>query len=156
MKIADLLTADRVQLRADLRSKKRVLEELALLLTQAAPTIDRQDAFTSLVNREKLGSTGLGGGVAIPHGRMRGIDTAVGALLRLKPGVDYEASDGQPADLIFGLLVPEQATDAHLQILRALAEMFTDDAFCARLRAAPDSAALASLVSSYMPAPEAA
>lgn len=156
MSVADLLSTERVQLRADLRSKKRVLEELAALLSQAASKLDKQDIFISLINREKLGSTGLGGGVAIPHGRVRGLDTPVGALLRLKPGVDYEANDGQPADLVFGLLVPEQATDTHLRILRALAEMFTDDSFCARLREAPDSAALNQLLCNYVPAPEAA
>ncbi len=154
MKIAELLNAERVQVRSDLRSKKRVLEDMGKLLSLGAPGLNDSDIFTTLIAREKLGSTGLGGGVAIPHGRVKGLEQAVGAFIRLNPGVDYESNDGAPADLVFGLLVPEQATEQHLLILRRLAEMFTDDAFCAELRAAADGAALFALLNRYAPAPE--
>ncbi len=154
MKIAELLNAERVQVRFDLRSKKRVLEDLSKLLSLGAPALDDVGIFASLIGREKLGSTGLGGGVAIPHGRMRGLEQAVGAFLKLTPGVDYESTDGAPADLIFGLLVPEQATEEHLLVLRSLAEMFTDDSFCAELRAAADGNGLFALLKNYAPAPE--
>ncbi|MGH8531109.1 MAG: PTS sugar transporter subunit IIA [Nevskiales bacterium] len=154
MKIAELLNAERVQLRTDLRSKKRVLEDMGKLLSLGAPGLDESDIFSTLIGREKLGSTGMGFGVAIPHGRMQGLERAVGAFMKLSPGVDYESSDGTPADLIFGLLVPEQATEQHLLILRRLAEMFTDDTFCAELRAAADGAALFALLNRYAPAPE--
>lgn len=156
MKIAELLSAERVQLRTDLRSKKRVLEDLSKLLSLGAPGLDDSEIFASLIGREKLGSTGLGGGVAIPHGRMPKLQQAVGAFMRLNPGVDYEANDGVAADLVFALLVPEQATEAHLLILRRLAEMFTDDAFCAELRTAADGAKLYALLNNYVPAPETA
>lgn len=156
MKIADLLTAERVQVRTDLRSKKRVLEDLSKLLSLGAPGLDDSAIFASLIGREKLGSTGLGGGVAIPHGRMPRLQQAVGAFIKLSPGVDYESNDGVAADLVFALLVPEQATEQHLLILRRLAEMFTDDAFCTELRNAADGARLYGLLNNYVPAPETA
>lgn len=160
MNIADLLSPERVQVRADLRSKKRVIEDLAALLASGVPSTAGQEeqpdafkgtAFTSLINREKLGTTGLGSGVAIPHGRVRGLEQAVGAFMRLNPGIDYEAADGLATDLVFALLVPEQATDEHLNILRLLAEMFMDEDFCSQLRTAEDAAAVYSLLHSYQP-----
>lgn len=142
MTLAELLHPERVQIRSDLRSKKRILEEIAKSLHLAAPSVNESAIFTALINREKLGSTGLGGGVAIPHGRVRGLDTAVGAFFRIQPATSFDSSDGQPVDLVFGLLVPEQATDVHLQILRSLAERFSDDASCQALRSANNAAQL--------------
>lgn len=132
-------------------SKKKALEELSNLLAGGAANLGSHEVFNSLVGREKLGSTGLGHGVAIPHGRVSGIERSVGAFMRLKSPVDYDAHDGNPVDLIFGLLVPQSATEAHLKHLAAVAEMFSDDAFCAKLRAAADNASLHSLLSSYTP-----
>ena len=149
MNIADLISKDRVQAVTELSSKKRTLEELSAALARAAPFLTDADVFASLVSREKLGSTGLGQGVAIPHGRMRALNESVGAFLRLGQGIDFEASDGGPVDLIFGLLVPEDTTEEHLQILAGLAEMFTDDDFCRRLRAADDDEALYELLAAY-------
>jgi mannitol/fructose-specific phosphotransferase system IIA component (Ntr-type) len=97
------------------------------------------DIFDSLLNRERLGSTGLGTGVAIPHGRMTGIDAPVGAIITLKNGVDYDAVDHQPVDLLFALVVPEASTDEHLQILATLARMFSDRKLCENLRASQDA-----------------
>lgn len=149
MNIAELLSADRVELRHDIHSKKRALEDLSKLMASAG--LDENEVFTSLVNREKLGSTGLGQGVAIPHGRVRGLDRTIGAFIRLSQGVDYEANDGQPADMIFGLAVPVDCTEEHLDTLRCLAEMFTDDDFTAKLREAGSSADLHELLSNYTP-----
>lgn len=151
MNIADLITPERVELRHDIRSKKRVLEDISKLLSQANLDLSENDIFTSLVNREKLGSTGLGQGVAIPHGRVRGLDASTGAFVRLGQGVDYESNDGQPADLIFGLVVPADCTEEHLETLRNLAEMFTDDDFTAKLREAEDNKALYDLLAGYSP-----
>ncbi len=151
MNIADLITAERVELRQDIRSKKRALEDLSKLLAKASGQLVENDIFTSLINREKLGSTGLGEGVAIPHGRIRGIDSTVGAFIRLGQGVDYEANDGLPADLIFGLLVPVDCTEEHLEILRMLAELFTNDEFVKQLRTAESSQELYTLLSEYSP-----
>jgi len=85
--------------------------------------------FDSLIGRERLGSTGLGHGVALPHGRFNQSQRAVGAFVKLKKGVDFDAIDRQPVDLVFGLLVPDHYTDEHLKILAYLAEMFSDRAF---------------------------
>lgn len=153
MSIAALLSPARITLRNDIRSKKRALEEISKLLATGA-NVDDNAIFTSLVNREKLGSTGLGQGVAIPHGRVRGLDESVGAVLRLAGGIDFESTDGEPTDLVFGLIVPEDCTEEHLEILRSLAEMFTDDAFTQQLRSADSDDALFALLDQYQPAAE--
>jgi nitrogen PTS system EIIA component len=148
MKLADILSSGRVATGVAVTSKKRALEEIAKLLAQGAPSVSHIDILNSLAGREKLGSTGLGHGVAIPHGRMAGISGSIGAFLRLKHAVDYETHDGQPVDLIFGLLVPQNATGEHLQHLAAIAEKFSDDGFCVQVREARDEAALLALLSS--------
>lgn len=146
MKLAEFLTADRVSIGTAVTSKKRALEEVARLLAAGSPAASPAEILQSLAAREKLGSTGLGHGVAIPHGRIGGVSRSVGAFLRLKPAVDYDTHDGQPVDLVFGLMVPEDATGEHLQHLAAIAEKFSDDAFCARARGTQDAAALYSLI----------
>lgn len=152
MKLTEILSADRVVSGMAVTSKKKALEELSNLLASGAANLGSVEVFTSLIGREKLGSTGLGHGVAIPHGRVGGVERSVGAFMRLKNPVDYDAHDGNPVDLVFGLLVPQNATDAHLKHLAAVAEMFSDDAFCVKLRAAADNASLYSLLSGYSPA----
>ena len=148
MKLADILSAGRVATGVAVTSKKRALEEIAKLLAAGAPGVSQTDIVNSLSAREKLGSTGLGHGVAIPHGRMSGITASVGAFIRLKHPVDYDTHDGQPVDLIFGLLVPQHATGEHLQHLAAIAEKFSEDDFCASVHAAKDEAALLALLTS--------
>lgn len=149
MLMSEILGADRVRSGLTFTSKKKALEELALLLSHGQPGIERADILASLAAREKLGSTGLGRGVAIPHGRIPGVSASVGAFIRLKHPLDYDAHDGNPVDLIFGLMVPQSATEEHLKHLAAIAEMFSDEAFCARLRAAEDDAALYTLIARY-------
>lgn len=151
MKLTEIVSADRVASGLTFTSKKKALEELARLLAKGAG-VDAADILNSLAAREKLGSTGLGHGVAIPHGRMAGVNNSVGAFLRLKTALDYEAHDGQPVDLVFGLLVPSNATEAHLKHLAAIAEMFSDEPFCKKMREAKDDAALYALLSSFKPA----
>jgi PTS system nitrogen regulatory IIA component len=102
--------------------------------------------FDSLFAREKLGSTGLGQGVAIPHGRIKGMKEALGALVRMRQAIPFDAPDSQPVALIFVLLVPDRATDVHLQILSELAQMFSDKAFRERLLGAPGAAELHQLI----------
>jgi len=150
MKLSDILSADRVVAGAALGSKKKVLEELSRLLS-GGTTLASGDIFNSLVGREKLGSTGLGHGVAIPHGRVQGVSQSVGAFMRLKHAVDYDAHDGAPVDLVFGLLVPQQATEEHLKHLAAIAEMFSNEAFCGKLRETGDDKALHKLITHYTP-----
>lgn len=151
MKLSEILTADRVVAGAALGSKKKVLEELSKLLA-AGGSLSSEEVFNSLVGREKLGSTGLGHGVAIPHGRLAGVTHSIGAFMRLKHGVDYDAHDGQAVDLVFGLLVPQSATEEHLKHLAAIAEMFSNEAFCAKLRETVDDKAMFKLITQYTPA----
>jgi len=142
MKLAEILGSGRVAVGQTVTSKKRALEEIARLLALGAPSVSQQDILASLANREKLGSTGLGHGVAIPHGRITGISASVGAFVRLKHAVEYEAHDGRAVDLIFGLIVPQDATGEHLKHLAALAEKFSNDEFCTALRNAADANAV--------------
>lgn len=123
--IAKLLPASNIVLDAEVSSKKRLFEQVGLLF-ENNQGIARSLVFDSLFAREKLGSTGLGQGVAIPHGRIKGIRDAVGAFLRLTTPVPFDAPDGKPVNLVFVLLVPERATDLHLQILSELAQLFSD------------------------------
>lgn len=142
MNISELLTPERVVCTGDVTSKKRALEMLSEMLADNQPDLTGGEIFDSLLSRERLGSTGLGHGVAIPHGRVQGIRNAVAAMLKLDRGVDYDSPDREPVDLLFALLVPQESTDEHLQILAALARMFADPPTLARLREADDSTAL--------------
>ncbi|MBY0267901.1 MAG: PTS sugar transporter subunit IIA [Burkholderiales bacterium] len=148
--IAKILPASNILLDADLTSKKRIFEQAGLLF-ENHQQIARAVVFDSLFAREKLGSTGLGQGVAIPHGRIKGIKSAVGAVIRVREAVAFDAPDGQNVKLAFVLLVPERATDEHLQILSELAQMFSDKAFRERLLNAADAAALLELIQSWEP-----
>ena len=148
--IAPLLPEANVLADLDVSSKKRVFEQVGLLFENSIH-IARSIVFDSLFAREKLGSTGLGQGVAIPHGRIKGLKEAAGALVRLKEPIPFEAPDGQNVSLIFVLLVPDRATDMHLQILSELAQMFSDRALRERLLAAGSAAELHQLVASWQP-----
>jgi PTS system nitrogen regulatory IIA component len=146
MKLSDILSSNRIAVGVTVTSKKRALEDLSKLLALGAPAVSAQDVLSSLTAREKLGSTGLGHGVAIPHGRIPGVSTTIGAFVRLRHPVDYEAHDGRTVDLMFGLLVPQQATGEHLKHLAAIAEKFSDDAFCDALRSADNEGAALALL----------
>jgi len=139
--IAKLLPPSNIQIGLDASSKKRAFEQAGILF-ENNQGIGRGTVFDSLFAREKLGSTGLGQGVAIPHGRIKGLKDAVGAFLRLSAPVQFDSPDGKPVSFLFVLLVPEQATEQHLQILSELAQMFSDSVFREQLAAAPDAAAI--------------
>ena len=134
MNITDLLNPERVVCRDDVGSKKRLIEQLSELLASSSPDLSQNEIFDALLNREKLGSTGLGNGVAIPHGRMATLKQPVCAFIKLATPVDFDAADGQPVDLIFTLLVPEDSTEEHLQVLSTIAEIFSNTGICTALR----------------------
>jgi nitrogen PTS system EIIA component len=148
--ISKLLPLANVIADLDVSSKKRVFEHVGLLF-ENNHQVARSQVFDSLFAREKLGSTGLGQGVAIPHGRIKGLKDALGALVRLKQPIAFDSPDGQPVGLVFVLLVPDRATDVHLQILSELAQIFSDRAFRERLLAAPDAAKLHELITQWQP-----
>ena len=146
--ISRLLPQSNVVVDLDVSSKKRVFEQVGLLF-ENNNSVARSEVFDSLFAREKLGSTGLGQGIAIPHGRIKGLKDAVGALVRTRQPIAFDAPDAQNVSLIFVLLVPDRATDMHLQILAELAQMFNDKAFREQLLAAPDTAELHRLVTQW-------
>lgn len=127
MKLSEILTPDCIRLESDATSKKRVLETASELLAGTDDDLLPRAVFDCLIAREKLGSTGLGHGVAIPHGRLSGLDKTIGAFLRVEKGVDFDAPDNEPVDLVFALLVPEESTDEHLQVLADIAEFFDSE-----------------------------
>ncbi|MEW5770644.1 MAG: PTS IIA-like nitrogen regulatory protein PtsN [Pseudomonadota bacterium] len=148
--ISPLLKPADVLIDVDVASKKRLFE-VAAQLFQEDRKVSAQEVFDSLFSREKLGSTGLGYGIAIPHGRIKQLQDTACAFVRLKAPIDFDSPDSLPVDLVFILLAPAAATDVHLQILGELAAMFSDAEFRARLRKAPDAAALHRLITEWTP-----
>ncbi|NNM80074.1 MAG: PTS IIA-like nitrogen regulatory protein PtsN [Gallionella sp.] len=139
--ISKILLPDNILLDSESASKKRVFERVGLLFENNRQ-IARSTVFDSLFAREKLGSTGLGQGVAIPHGRIAKLREATAAFVKTANPIPFDAPDGQPVNMIFVLLVPERATDLHLQILGELAQMFSDAQFREQLNACNDPAAI--------------
>ena len=152
MDITDLITRERIVCDSEVTSKKRVIEVLSELLATGQTDLTARPIFDSLIGRERLGSTGLGHGVALPHGRFSQSQQAIGAFVKLKQGVDFDAIDRRPVDLVFGLLVPDHYTDEHLKILAYLAEMFSDRAFCQQLRETDSNQALFEQLRGWRPA----
>lgn len=148
--VAKLLSPANVLLDLQVSSKKRLFEQVGLTF-ENNNGIGRSLVFDSLFARERLGSTGLGQGVAIPHGRIKGLKDALGAFVRLAQPVSFDAPDGKPVTLLFVLLVPEQATEKHLQILSELAQMFSDRALRDAMTGAADAAALHQLIAAWQP-----
>lgn len=146
--ISGILPAGNVLVGLDVASKKRAFEQVGELLEKTGQ-LSRSTIFDSLFAREKLGSTGLGEGIAIPHGRIKGLHEAVGALVKLQAPIPFDAPDGKPVALMFVLLVPEQATDMHLQILGELAQMFSDRTLREKMLSSEDAATLHQLVSGW-------
>src|SRR3954469_13126726 len=149
--VAKLLAPDHVLVDLPASSKKRLFEQGGLLF-ENHDGLARSIVYDSLFAREKLGSTGLGQGIAIPHGRIKGLKDARGAFVRLRQPVAFDAPDGKPVSQVFVLLVPEQATDLHLQLLSELAQMFSERAFRDRLAAAADRDDIFALFSAWQPA----
>ena len=146
--IGKLLSREHILIDLDVSSKKRVFEQVGLLMENTCG-IARSDVFGCLFAREKLGSTGLGQGVAIPHGRAQGLKEAAAIFIRLKAPIPFDAPDGKPVQSMFVLLVPEQATDLHLQVLSELAQLFSSRSLREALLTAPDSETLYHILSEW-------
>ncbi|MCR4302689.1 MAG: PTS sugar transporter subunit IIA [Gallionella sp.] len=139
--ISKILPPGNILLDTESTSKKRMFERVGMLF-ENNQQIARIQVFDSLFAREKLGSTGLGQGVAIPHGRIAKLRDATAAFVKTSHPIPFDAPDGQPVNLIFVLLVPERANDLHLQILGELAQMFSDAQFRNRLLDCGDTAGI--------------
>lgn len=136
MELQSFLSQHRTSCGVEANSKKRALEALSQLIAQDQPNLNADEIFLNFTARERLGSTGIGTGVAIPHCRTNNCIGIVGALIQLKEPIDYDAVDGQPVDILFALIVPEEEHDAHLQTLAAIVERLTQPSYLQALREA--------------------
>jgi len=134
MQLSDIISVNRIASGIDVQSKKRALEKLSELIAQDQPQIDAVNIFDSLIARERLGATGVGYGIAIPHGRIKNCEKITGAFIQLSQGIDFNTVDNKPVDILFALIVPEESTNEHLEILALLASMFNQENFRSKLR----------------------
>jgi PTS system nitrogen regulatory IIA component len=148
MLISDLLSPERIHFDVHSSSKKRLLELISKELARNNSDLDQREVFESLCARERLGSTGLGKGVAIPHGRVKGSQDVQVSFIRLKKPLPFDAIDGEPVDLLFAMAVPENCGEDHLKLLAQVAELFSDPKLLIKLRDAEESDVLLELLSS--------
>lgn len=141
MQLSDLISTDGVMPSLKVSSKKQALQELAEAAA-AITGLPSRDIFETLLQRERLGSTGLGHGIAIPHGKLPGLDRLYGIFARLDTAIDFDSLDGQKVDLMFLLLAPESAGADHLKALARVSRMLRDSAVATKLRGSDDGAAL--------------
>lgn len=147
MEITDLITPDRILPALKARSKKQALQELAAKAAQMTGVGERQ-IFEVLLERERLGTTGIGSGVAIPHGKLREIDRIYAIFARLERPIDFEAIDDQPVDMVFLLLAPENASADHLKALARISRLLRDRSLCEKLRNARNRDAIYAVLTS--------
>lgn len=148
MNISDILSPDCVFPDMECHSKKDALDTLAKTIANSDNETSQTEVFDCLIARERLGSTGLGNGIAIPHGRLKNGKKTIAAFIQLENAVDYDAVDKVPVDLLFALIVPEDSTEEHLQTLAKLAEMFSDKETIRKLRQSNSSAEIYSILTS--------
>jgi PTS system nitrogen regulatory IIA component len=146
MKITDYLTPELVVAELAVSSKDEALLKLAEQVATVVPGLESAGVLAVLKEREALGSTGIGGGIAIPHGKMGGLEEVIVLFARSSQGVEFAAVDGKPVHLIFLLLAPESAAGTHLKILARISRMLKQSEFCDKLLAAPDAGALYGLI----------
>ena len=149
-RLARLLPPANVVTDLEVTSKKRLFEQAGLMF-ENNHGIERSKVFDSLFARERLGSTGLGEGVAIPHGRIKGLKEALAAFVRLAEPIAFDAPDGQPVRLLVFLLVPENATEEHLELLSELAELLSDRAVRDQLLSSQDPSQVLKILSTWSP-----
>ena len=149
-RLAAILPAGDVLVDVDATSKKRVFEQAGLLF-ENQHAIARATVTDNLFARERLGSTGLGHGVAIPHGRIKGLKNPLAAVLRVRQPIAFDAPDDEPVSLLIFLLVPEAATQRHLEILSEIAEMLSDRELRDRLKSEPDAAEVHRIIAAWEP-----
>jgi len=147
MLISDLLSQESIRFDVHSSSKKKLLEIISQELARNSDSLSAREIFESLCARERLGSTGLGKGVAIPHGRVKGNQSIQAAFIRLKKPLPFDSVDGQPVDLLFAMTVPENCNEDHLKLLAHVAELFSDPELLKALREAENSGALLKLLS---------
>lgn len=141
MELSDFLAPDAVRTLSNISSKKRLLQSISDLVADVTE-LDQQRVFDALQERELLGATGMGKGIAVPHARMADVSVVTGFFTRLDVPVDYDSVDHQPVDLVFTLLAPEDAGADHLKALARVSRTLRDETVCRKLRSTEDPAAL--------------
>jgi len=139
MLLEEIINPDAVLCNAHARSKKHCLEILSELLVRSSPDISAEEIFESLIERERLGCTSLDMGVAFPHCRVEGLDKSIAAMIKLSEAVDFDAVDGEPVDLVFGLMVPLELDDSHVADIKMITSLLRDAGLRGRLRDASTS-----------------
>lgn len=147
MELSDIVSPKGILVNLKPNSKKQLLQELASALAPLAG-VEEREVFETLLQRERLGSTGVGNGVAIPHGKLPKMDSIIGVFAQLAKPIDYESMDDQPVDLVFVLLAPEGSGADHLKALSRIARLFRDSAVLAQLRAGTEADTIYSLLTS--------
>jgi PTS system nitrogen regulatory IIA component len=147
MTVSALLSPTCIFLDVEISSKKKLLELIANIVADKT-RLPESSIYNSLLSRERLGSTGLGSGFAVPHARMEDLDRTLGCFFRLKEAVQFEAPDNQPVDLVFAIIIPGEATEEHLVILSSLAKIFSDESVCESIRQAGSKDEIARIIES--------
>jgi len=140
------LSLDCTQCAVHYRSKKRILQYISELAHKKYPEIPAQDILDSLLSREKLGSTGIGNGIALPHGRLKGVTKSVAIFLVTEQALDYDAIDNKSVDIFCALLIPEENSQEHLSTLSEIAQMLSDKPFVKKIRHSTSNEELFSLI----------
>lgn len=151
--LAKILSPENVILDLEVSSKKRAFEQAGLTFENNC-SIARSTVSENLFARERLGSTGLGHGVAVPHGRIKGLKAPLALFMRLSDPIPFESPDGEPVKLLIFLLIPDHVTQQHLEILSEIAEMFSDNAFRAELVTEADPTVVYSRLVTWQPSLE--
>lgn len=126
MIINDIISLDRTQCSVECHSKKRIFEKISEIAVMQSPELDQVEVLASLLSREKMGSTGIGNGIAIPHGRIKGLSNMIAVILTSSTPIDFDAIDSQPVDIFFAILVPEEQTSQHLEALAGIARKLSN------------------------------
>ena len=139
MEIQAIVSLDRTECAVQCNSKKRILEIISNIAAKNNDNIDETTVLTSLLNRERMVSTGIGNGIALPHGRLAGLESVIAIIVTSNPAINFDALDNQPVDIFFALLVPEEQTEGHLQTLATVAGKLSDKETVKAIRRATNS-----------------
>jgi PTS system nitrogen regulatory IIA component len=142
MIISDIISLDRTQCAVECHSKKRIFELITEIALKQNPRLNQDEVLTSLVNREKMGSTGIGNGIAIPHGRIVGLEHIMAVIITSDEPIEFDAIDGKPVDIFFAILVPNDEAETHLKTLAGIARKLSDKDIVKAIRNAEDKKAI--------------
>jgi PTS system nitrogen regulatory IIA component len=126
MIINDIISLDRTQCSVECQSKKKIFEVISEIAVQQSPELDQVEVLSSLLAREKMGSTGIGNGIAIPHGKIKGLENMIAVIVTSNKPIEFDAIDSQAVDIFFAILVPEEQTESHLQALSGIARKLSN------------------------------